>query len=178
MYVVIVHNKLCKFQLLIHALACIAGSTTLQWSFTRYSAVPWNTIPHIHFLWANWEVYETSNIRPDAHVNSSWITTYKHPLLTSQFPFFARTQLTLQNHRKNHRGSQSSNRECQIKVGSILNILTNINKEQPEKMNQLQSYNHLTRSDGVMWHCTILGSWCQCPWFLLEQKDRGGRRAE
>ena len=52
-------------------------------------------------------------------------------------PFFTHTQLTLQNHWKNHRGSQSSNRECQIKVGSILNFLTNINKEQPEKMNQL-----------------------------------------
>ena len=55
----------------------------------------------------------------------------------SQFRFYTHTQLTLHNHWKNHRGSQSTNGECQIKVGSILNILTSINKEHPEKMNQL-----------------------------------------
>ena len=58
-------------------------------------------------------------------------------LFLRHYSLFTHTQLTLQNHWKNHRGSQSSNGECQIKVGSILNILTNINEEHPEKMNQL-----------------------------------------
>jgi len=46
------------------------------------------------------------------------------------------TSLTLHNHWKNHRGSQSTNRESQIKVGSSLNIPTDINKKHPEQNKQ------------------------------------------
>ena len=44
--------------------------------------------------------------------------------------------LNYQTHWENHWGSQSTNRERQIKVGSILNILTNINEELSVKMNK------------------------------------------
>ena len=68
---------------------------------------------------------------------------------------YTHIQLTLQNQWKSHRGSQSSNRECQIKVGSILNILTNINKEHPEKNKQKHKGNHQTV---VMIPCHFLQS--------------------
>ena len=44
------------------------------------------------------------------------------------------TPLTLHNHWENHRGRQTTNTvQRQIKVGSILNVSTDINKEHPEQ---------------------------------------------
>jgi len=61
-YTVILHKKKLHTNFYSYALACIASSTTLKWHSTRYSAVPCNSIPHIHFLWANWEVYTVADL--------------------------------------------------------------------------------------------------------------------